>query len=369
MEHLSNLRHAQILRSSSAPYRATFAPNLEQPSSSASNTQKQHVKSQATALITSHLKQELATILSASPLSKCLKDQAFAAVIRHAIAQTQETVAHVRTLPPPAVTAEIIDAIVLKATQETTEYANSMAAAAHEVPVEKFRIHLNPRTFQPLKRDVRDRDRGQFFSVLNGLLANYIKRECQLEDHRAHRAHKNNGLGGGGRPVSDSRKKRFRRGKRAQQLSDLVTRAVRDDSLTDHFKNDQCTATIRGQCVGAFRGTVCTRRGCIAEKSNAFLVETPYFQLAIRSHVDVCMARTFPNTLRSASCGPNAYVRVEGFQFCRSWDGNVHVGDGARVLRSRCDQCLASQRSTCGMGKQQSCIGTRHVQHMEPWSQ
>jgi hypothetical protein len=270
MEHLSNLRHAQILRSSSAPYRATFAPNLEQPSSSASNTQNQHVKSQATALITSHLKQELATILSASPLSKCLKDQAFAAVIRHAIAQTQETVAHVRTLPPPAVTAEIIDAIVLKATQETTEYANSMAAAAHEVPVEKFRIHLNPRTFQPLKRDVRDRDRGQFFSVLNGLLANYIKRECQLEDHRAHRAHKNNGLGGGGRPVSDSRKKRFRRGKRAQQLSDLVTRAVRDDSLTDALvavKALLCQATSGGG--GSSRGAGTTSKTTNALQQSA----------------------------------------------------------------------------------------------------
>jgi hypothetical protein len=228
MQQISNLRHAQLLRSSSAPYRATYEPsssNTDDDSSSMKNT-VDDTNNSATLLITAQLKEELADILSDSPVGKCLEDESFIAVIDHAVSKTKESVELLRTLPPPTVTAEIIESIIKEATQETTEYANAMAATSYEIPADKLKIQLNTKTLDSLRRDVRarDLDRGQFFSVLHGLLSNYIKRECVDSCNRS----SNNSS------TSSSRsKKKLHHGQRLQQLSELVLKAVRQDSLTD----------------------------------------------------------------------------------------------------------------------------------------
>ena len=222
MEVSNSVRHTQLLRSTSAEYRAP--PEIDTAAHLPLNRSPA-----ATSSIVAQLKSELVTIVSDSALGKCVADPSFVAVMQHAVSTAAATAAAAaessvdssRTLPPTAVTTHMIEALVQEATHETAEYANSLAAATYDVPLEPLHIHLNERTLDPLRREVRDRDRGHFFSVLTGLLSNYIQKRCSTSS-----TSNTNGR-------TTGRPKRLRQGQRAKQLSDLVTRAVREDSLTD----------------------------------------------------------------------------------------------------------------------------------------
>ena len=247
-------RHVQLLRSSSAPLRVLSESTAPRFADNNSSRIQENGKKK---IITSQLKTELAAIVEQSPASKCLSDSSFAAVMTRAISHSAATISTTNnkkrksTLDLSCVTC-IAQEIIDKETQETPEYSISMASAAMQVPQLPIPF-LDARTFDPLRRDARDRDRGQFFSVLHGLLSNYIKRECVSTSTSTATATSTvtTAAATSKKLSSNGRKKRLRRGERAKQLSNLVTRAVRDDSLTDALI---AIKALLCQCEGSSRG-------------------------------------------------------------------------------------------------------------------
>ena len=192
------------------------------------------------------LRDELGTLLAEGPLCQSLADSVFADVIHKASCGVNTEAAmsgydtssaspsgygsggSLSKLPTlnldSDVVSEIAERIIRQKTHEIQERGGCDDSSLEPVSAKRT-TKMDARSLSTLRRHVRDRDSGKFFSLLHGMIKTYIAKECDTSKSSKSSIGDSN----------DSRfssKKRLRPGVRSQQLSELVERAVDESSLT-----------------------------------------------------------------------------------------------------------------------------------------